>query len=329
MKGWTRDLLQAARAVCVLVGTLIGAGYATGREVSQYFGQADTATVVLAAVLIAVMCMLFMYVGRRVQNPDGRLYRAYRWVMSVAALASCGAMLSAAHSLLPGAWTVVLVGAAGTCLAYNEKGFHAINMLAVPVLIGLVLWVSAGAEKVCVPGAFVPLTAANYAGMNLLLEVELLRREGESMTKRAILLSGVGIAGVMCLLLLAMHRMVGNSASVLPFAEVCRSRGMGMVVQLVIVTAVLTNVAGCMRLTLDTWCGPLPRALGAAAALVVAMLVATVPFANLVRTVYPVLGWLGVLVVLGYVVWALRLSGRIPWRFGRKGGRTTDKMPTG
>ncbi|MBO4535439.1 MAG: hypothetical protein J5755_05830, partial [Clostridia bacterium] len=102
MKGWGRDIAKGLRAAAVLVGTLIGAGYATGREVSQYFGRASVWTVVLAAVAIAGLSVLFLYVGMRAGEPKGAWLKVYRTLLSIAAVASCGVMIAAGRALLGG-----------------------------------------------------------------------------------------------------------------------------------------------------------------------------------------------------------------------------------
>lgn len=310
MKQLCKDICLAARAGCVLVATLIGAGYATGREVSQYFGQAHWATIVLSAVLMGLLSALFMYVGRVAPEPKGKWNTAYRWVLSVAGAVSCGVMISAGKTLLGGAWTGILLGLAGLILALQSKVFHIANLVAVPILLGLVVAAYLGAQRYGGGSAFLPLSAANYAGMNLLFEGELLRQEGKDMSGRSIVLAGVGISVCMAALLLLMHRMVGASDAQLPFAEVCAMQGKTAVVQGVILASILTNIAGCMRLTLDTWRSVAPMSIAALAALLTAMWVATASFADLVRYVYPVMGWMGVAVAAGYTFWAIRLYGK-------------------
>ena len=307
MKVFLRDLAHAARATAVLVATLIGAGYATGREVSQYFGNANVATLLFSALCMGALCTLFLYIGTRTDQRGGKVMQGYRIILSVAAVVSCGTMISAGKTLLSGAGVGILTAVIGVVLSLNRKVFCAANMVAVPVLVILVVVAYVGAVHIDDGTRFLPLSAANYAGMNLLFEGELLRREGKDMSRRAVLLSGVGIAVCMAVLMLLMHRMVGRSPADLPFAQVCAAQGRQGIVQAVILTSILTNIAGCMRLCLDTWQQVMPVGMAAMLGLVSSLWVATIPFALLVRYAYPVLGWMGVGVGVGYVVWAIVL----------------------
>ena len=316
MKDLLRDVFHAARATAVLVATLIGAGYATGREVSQYFGRANVATLVFSALCMGLLCTLFLYIGTRTDRPRGKVMQVYRVVLSVAAVVSCGTMISAGKTLLSGAGVGILTALGGVALAMHRRVFCTANLVAVPVLVGLVLVAYCGAVHIDSGTSFLPLSAANYAGMNLLFEGELLRREGKGMTPRGIVLSGVGIAACMGLLMVLMHRMVGASSADLPFAEVCAAQGKEGIVQAVILTSILTNIAGCMRLCLDTWQAVMPMGMAALLGLVASLWVATVPFALLVRYAYPVLGWMGVAVGVGYVAWAIALRRAPPARRG-------------
>ena len=296
----------------MLIGTLIGAGYATGREVSQYFGRANPLTMVVAGVAIALLSMLFLWVGRQ-GEPKGKWLKVYQALLSVFAVLSCGVMLSAGSSLLGGAWTPLVLGLAGVAIAATDKLFHFANLLAVPLLVVLVLAVLPSATPQPFGTGFLVGSALNYAGMNLLFEGELLRKEGRDMSPRAIVIAGVIIAAVMTFLLLAMRRMVGDSPSALPFAKVCIVEGKEVVVKCVIVTAILTNIAGAMRLVPDGF-APLPKGVSVASALAVSFVIGGVAFEDLVRTVYPVMGWAGVAVGVLYALWGLAGCKKYPLR---------------
>ena len=226
MKRFCEDLFRACRATGVLVATLVGAGYATGREMSQYFGIASIWTLVFAAVLIALFSMAFLYVGRYRPQSQGKFVLFYRVALSILAVVSCGVMVAAGKSLLSGVWTPILICLAGVFICFTDTVFHVANVLAVPVLIILVAVVAVLSPNLAIGTAFLPLSAANYAGMNLLFEGELLRQEGRDMRPRAILMAGVLIAVCMSLLLFAMHRVVGASSSELPFADVADGLGL-------------------------------------------------------------------------------------------------------
>jgi uncharacterized membrane protein YkvI len=305
MKCFLRDVTRASRATGVLVATLVGAGYATGREMSQYFGDASWLTLLLAAVLIAAFSMAFLYVGARGALAEGRFTRCYRWVLSVLAVVSCGVMVAAGKALLAGEWTALLICLAGVFICLSDRVFHVANVVAVPILLLLVGIVAMTAPDVAVGTAFMPLSAANYAGMNLLFEGELLRQEGKGMRTRAIWLAGGMIAVCMALLLGAMHRVVGASPSELPFAMVADTMGRRSVAEGVILISVLSSIAGGMRVSLTVWQTKMPLSIAALIALIVALLIAVVPFADLVRYVYPVMGWIGVGVVAAYAVCAV------------------------
>ena len=305
MKRFCEDLFRACRATGVLVATLVGAGYATGREMSQYFGIASIWTLVFAAVLIALFSMAFLYVGRYRPQSQGKFVLFYRVALSILAVVSCGVMVAAGKSLLSGVWTPILICLAGVFICFTDTVFHVANVLAVPVLIILVAVVAVLSPNLAIGTAFLPLSAANYAGMNLLFEGELLRQEGRDMRPRAILMAGVLIAVCMSLLLFAMHRVVGASSSELPFADVADGLGLRHVAEGVILVSILSSIAGGMRVALTLWSPRVPVPIASLLAVLASMLIAVIPFSSLVRYVYPVLGWLGVAVVSAYVLLAI------------------------
>ena len=61
-----------ALKVCFLyIGTIIGAGFASGREIALFFGETAPLNVALSAVFMAVLEMLFLVAGKRSARQHG------------------------------------------------------------------------------------------------------------------------------------------------------------------------------------------------------------------------------------------------------------------
>lgn len=55
----------------LIVGTMIGAGFASGREVVSFFGAVPNMFIALIAGVLVFGCsVLFLFVGRRVKKSD-------------------------------------------------------------------------------------------------------------------------------------------------------------------------------------------------------------------------------------------------------------------
>lgn len=81
-----------ALKVCFLyIGTIIGAGFASGREIALFFGETAPLNVALSAVFMAVLEMLFLVAGRVNALPDNT---AIRTGVFIAAFSSVAAMLA-------------------------------------------------------------------------------------------------------------------------------------------------------------------------------------------------------------------------------------------
>ena len=65
-----------ALKVCFLyIGTVIGAGFASGREISLFFGDTAPLNVAFSAVFMAILEALFLIAGRVRALPDNTAVR--------------------------------------------------------------------------------------------------------------------------------------------------------------------------------------------------------------------------------------------------------------
>ena len=66
-----KSFLRSMSVSMLIVGTMIGAGFASGREIVTFFGEVPNAVVALiAGVLVFACSVLFLFVGRRVKKSD-------------------------------------------------------------------------------------------------------------------------------------------------------------------------------------------------------------------------------------------------------------------
>ena len=66
-----KSFLRAMSVAMLIVGTVIGAGFASGKEVVTFFGAVPNVfTALITGVLVFGCSVLFLFVGRRVQKTD-------------------------------------------------------------------------------------------------------------------------------------------------------------------------------------------------------------------------------------------------------------------
>lgn len=228
MRPYDAQRWDGIRIAMAYIGTVIGAGFASGQEILQFFTRYGYPS------FWAVLCstLLFVIVGHRILAVGNRLgVRSFRGLtaaifgplspavdiyLGMAFLLLCGAMFAGAGALFYEQWglpyqvgAILTAGAAMGVTIYGVRGILTVNSLLVPLIIvfNLVIlvfvWrlnynpvVSAGVKA----GDIFPLirTGITYASFNLILSIGVLAPMGGVLRDRKSLYTGSILGG--CLL---------------------------------------------------------------------------------------------------------------------------------
>ncbi|PSL45928.1 putative membrane protein YkvI [Salsuginibacillus halophilus] len=135
----------------LIIGTMIGAGYASGREIWQFFGAESTLSIVLFTLLFSISCFVMMSVGQRLKTTDyravltyfvgRRLGMFYDGLIVMYLFTTTGTMIAGGGSALEMLhvpyWAGIFFMA--VLLVYlfrwDVEGVTAVNVLLIPILI--------------------------------------------------------------------------------------------------------------------------------------------------------------------------------------------------
>ncbi|MCP8617216.1 YkvI family membrane protein [Salirhabdus salicampi] len=141
----------------LIIGTTIGAGYASGREIWQFFGHGSGLAIILFTVMFAICCyvilsisyeqrsshylpVLRLIVGKHLTSLYDKLILFYLFTTTVVMMAGSGATWQAFH--FPYWW-----GIGALCIplviafVWDIKGILSMNNLLLPLLIGGLFYV--------------------------------------------------------------------------------------------------------------------------------------------------------------------------------------------
>ena len=319
------NVFRGMRTAALFVGSVVGAGFATGREVSLFFGGDGVGSLVVASLFMAVCAYAFLDMGARQALRDPRLLLATDGVIALSSFAVYAAMIAAAEGVLrrlTGAeglslpLTLLVMTLAGKRLSWVSL----LNLVAVPLMVAVIMAVGLRVTD-RIAGDLHPLRAMAYGGMNLLFSGALMIREGETLTMGGRLTASLTAGGTIFVMLLFMRRCVaGTGSAEMPFLEVAAREGVGTLASLVLLLAIVTTMASTAylvteRLTALTGDGVLSASLTTLAG----YLTSTVGFAPLVAYTYPVVSYLGLASTLAAL--ALVFLPPLFRRFGKRGRR--------
>lgn len=141
----------------LIIGTMIGAGYASGRELWEFFGSESGLAIILFAILFSICCTVILTIsankksthylpvlqsimGERLSRIYDFMIIIYLFSVTVIMLAGGGATLEVVHVPY---WlgTVIIGGMVVLLFLWDTKGMTSMNAFIIPILIVFLLGV--------------------------------------------------------------------------------------------------------------------------------------------------------------------------------------------
>ncbi len=164
---------QGLSLAFVYIGLVIGAGFASGREIMEYFNipsGTDHSGIVLATFLLIVVCYVILRranlgdittydgylsaVAGRMAKPVKLFMLLYLFCGFFTMLSGSGALLCQNYMLPPLVGVLLLAGLCFLVLAFDLKGIVAVNTIMVPCMIVGILYLCISAALFGAQSAF-------------------------------------------------------------------------------------------------------------------------------------------------------------------------------
>ena len=316
----------------LVVGTVIGAGFASGREIVAFFGVTPSPWVaLLCAAITFVMCAVFLLVGEKANADDlgevnarigGRADALLNIVMLFNSAISLAAMFAGFDSLfsefypLKPLYSIVFAIISVLIVTKGLDGLIKCNVVLVPALALVIVFVTL--SSITEPMTS-PLTAVNalrsltYIGMNMMLAASVLTTIHGLSKKQIFIASGVTAAIVGALVLLIILALGSSCAGEADMPIVAMSSRLGKIVYGFAVFAVAAGILTTLltaHVALTEWLDGIVghKLLSAFCTAAVCLALGFMGFKTVVDVLYPVLG------VLGVVYFAINLFYLFPHR---------------
>ncbi|MFT8872886.1 MAG: transporter [Sporolactobacillus sp.] len=319
--------LQVLQIAATYIGTIVGAGFASGKEVVQFFTMYQvwgTPAIVVSTVLMAwVSAKMMIYArhlrayslnellvnvfGTAIGRPLQCLLFLIIFVMTGVMLSGAGALFSEQLSLSRQAGMLLVIGLSVFFLIRGLHGLLLVNSLVVPCLFLLITFsfvAHAGTLNVSLPLMWhTPslFSALRYASFNVLTALVVLvpvaRETGDERVLRAgSWLGGLGFGVLLLmahLLLLAHPELLSRD---MPMADIVRPFGdvMHLYFVLIIFGEILTtfvgNVFGLSRQLQSMSSGRLRFSQSVLLLTAAAYIIGQFQYGSLIETLYPLFG---------------------------------------
>lgn len=299
------------KCASVFIGTVIGAGFATGQEVLLYFGRSSIAVPVFAGILLGFFNAYFMIIGAKMNMRNNEFLAKskakvlYDVCMFICAYITFIAMFSGVEVLFLKIFGIsytsfVWVILAGFIAVNGLKFMKGLNIVAVPVILALTGVIFAFSERASVKGVYNFFNAITYSAMNVMLSMGVMTRLGKTASKKTVAVSGVTTALVMATMLSLISLIVKKSGGEMPMLASAEKSGLEYVAGAVILLSVFTTMVSALE-TAGEIIAPAFNKKGKTKSVVLVVLfslpfVLLFSFKDVVDYYYPVVSGMGILI---------------------------------
>ncbi|MDE6275347.1 MAG: hypothetical protein K2M75_02280 [Clostridia bacterium] len=291
----------------IYIGSIIGAGFATGREIMLYFGGKGILSGIVAGIAMGALCGLFLWSAKsfaRLKSSRNVFLRALSVIIKVAlwicTLASFVCMVCGCEEIIAktygianvGLWTGIFVSFLGICeMSVTRK----LNAVIVPMIIILLVALFCKGEKV-VDTQFDCKSVIGYCGMNIMMGGYIIAEQDEHFSlKQTVFISALsGVIFALCIAMVYAISIKYADAS-MPIWEFAKSRGMAALSGVIIYLAIFSTLIGCAKLICqENSAVKIPRIFSVAFLVIFAMISLKFDFSTIVNFCYPIIGYVGI-----------------------------------
>lgn len=312
------------------IGAMIGAGFSSGSELMVFFGESGIVGVLISAVFIGLLVFFFQYMSV-VFNNYPRVKKIVDWLMVLSSIISFIAMTAGANEVITDTFRVNNVGvisalAVSVMCVFSMRFLKNVNAVVVPLIVVLMILIIAKTDLLPLPTGVSVFRSASYAAMNVLLGGYLLSTECAKKKVKDKLIIALIITVVVAIMMIIVY-LISQEAkfSDMPVFEVARRYEMATVSGIIIYLAIFSTLIGAGKVIFDNLSDFTGSKWIALISLVIVSLIGrSVGFGFMVRTFYPITGYVSIAVIVVLTVFFIAYSVK-----NLKRGKLNEKLSSG
>ena len=302
---------KALKTTFLYIGTAIGAGFSSGKEIALFFGDASPLNVAVSSVFMSLLCALFLIAGKRGLMPRNRLMG---FCIFFSACISLCAMLAGGEFVMQSLTGLPMLGLAmailgGIIVVLGIEKIKLVNTIVVPLIVLCIALIFFRLDPQNYAPGFNIVNPILYSGLDVLLGGVIISEEGKKLSYKEIALSCIFIAVILFAMLFMLQTVVlaDDMRTSMPVLTVSAKFNLKAVCGVLIAGAIFTTLVSSLKIASDRICSTLLSVKKLAplgenknkcfivfACLLIAYPISFVGFDGIVDTMYPFISWCGV-----------------------------------
>lgn len=206
--------------ICLIMGSFLGAGFASGKEIITYFsvfGGASYLGIIFCAITFVFLLLFFFWLSHKVNGLDGLIAtyfsghgKAIKWLFMLSILILVSTMFAGAGSIGEALginkWIAIFLTAIVVFVSnyFGLKSIGGLNAIIVPIMLVILLVVSFGSyTRTSFDFGILPIfSGVTYSFINMLMIGLFILEIGAKYTKKEYKSTSVLCGGIICTLLL-------------------------------------------------------------------------------------------------------------------------------
>lgn len=301
---------ECLKIAFLFIGAIVGAGFATGREVVLFFNRQSPFVVILSGIIAGLLCGIFLKTGK---NGDGKkdineslfpkthIYTENALLLCtvIVYITMCAATENISVNLFGFKGGSVILSVLSLILsAFSYKTLKNLNLICVPVIIILIATVTLNKPVLYeFPQKYNFFLSFSYMSMNMLLGGYLIVPMGKKLTDRQIALTSLIVTvTVSVLLFMVYYSTLIFAGADMPMVDAASSKGMKYTAGIIILLSIFTTLISSGKIIFDATNKYIKNKMLCIIVIFVATIVpSAIGFKNLVNYCYPVVSYGGVI----------------------------------
>lgn len=306
-------LIKSLKLSAVIIGSIIGAGFLSGKEVAVFFSGQDP-LITCGLIFLAFFFIIFFFL-RFFAILDENVFIVFKAVLLCGNFIISAGMLSAIDGIfylqfpvfsgIP-VFSIISLLLANLVAINGKRGLEKANCFLIPVIVFvLIITVAIAPNKTLISsGKVVPNKFISYCGLNLTLILPLLSRLGANEDKKVLVLSSLisalsvalGLLGIFSLISGLDARLLSSDLPILKSLE--GNRALHFVYLCILIFGILTSTFGAYYPLFNFFSNGFWGSVGKIVLCVSLFTFSRLTFSEVVSKIYPVFGVCGFIAII-------------------------------